>query len=403
LSAVAVTATGFTVEWVTEKAHDWVGLELWYGLDGVPGAREPSELVELLPAATLARATFAATSGVQVVGISGCYVPVGNGTAAEATHCLGPFRMYQVVVSVYRDGLTVDSATMTVSTAEGPPETAVRGLEAVNVGRRSARLEAMLPTDPGGVVERFSYRVVSGRNGRASGEAPVASPNAASQAAAPAAVLAVDVLELLPFTSYVVAVRAHTAAGAGPEAEVAFTTGEDVPSAPESPTYVLLPGTLASGEVRLSWSPPAEANGILLPYLVHVEHSNGTTAAIHTGTLGFNLTLAAPGPGMVLRVQAQTSVGAGPRSSAAVAAAGSSGQAAGSAAGLGANSVVVQGSAAAGVLLLAVALVVLHRRKKDLFKTYRPETDEWEVVREQLELGDAIGSGQYGDVVLAVS
>jgi hypothetical protein len=201
----------------------------------------------------------------------------------------------------------------------------------------------------------------------------------------------------------VVAVRAHTAAGAGPEAEVAFTTGEDVPSAPESPTYVLLPGTLASGEVRLSWSPPAEANGILLPYLVHVEHSNGTTAAIHTGTLGFNLTLAAPGPGMVLRVQAQTSVGAGPRSSAAVAAAGSSGQAAGSAAGLGANSVVVQGSAAAGVLLLAVALVVLHRRKKDLFKTYRPETDEWEVVREQLELGDAIGSGQYGDVVLAVS
>ncbi len=65
--------------------------------------------------------------------------------------------------------------------------------------------------------------------------------------------------------------------------------------------------------LTLSWSPPAEPNGVIITYTLYVDYLNGTTTNINTTSTPFMLSPLRPYQTVSVQVSASTSVGEGPR------------------------------------------------------------------------------------------
>ncbi|EGD83293.1 hypothetical protein PTSG_12094 [Salpingoeca rosetta] len=121
---------------------------------------------------------------------------------------------------------------------------------------------------------------------------------------------------LLPFTAYVVRVKATHSKGDGPYASSNTTTQEDLPAKPAAVTVV----ERYSRGLLVHVTTPVPANGVITHYTLHIET---TAAAPGTVPIARNDTIAGtatshtflglePNSQYAVRVRAATSVGAGP-------------------------------------------------------------------------------------------
>ncbi len=80
---------------------------------------------------------------------------------------------------------------------------------------------------------------------------------------------------------------------------------------PGPPTMLM--GSPTATTLTLSWSPPAEPNGVIITYTLYVDYLNGTTTNLPTTSEQFTISPLRPYQTISVQVSASTSVGEGPR------------------------------------------------------------------------------------------
>jgi hypothetical protein len=319
-----------------------------------------------------------------------------QGCLEDSPICLEPFKQYQVsVTALSPERSAID--LIQFHTSEAAPTSTVRNTTTPSIMSRSIQVAFMLPLQSNGVITHVLVDVDQGTQL----QVPINS-SAQQQWTRPNQAHSIAVLALKPFTAYHLALRAVNSKGTGPSTTILATTDEDVPSAPRNPTLSAI-ATL-SGQVQLRWQPPAPANGVILEYELVVNKINSSKFDLNV-TLAFNatstnITLATEDDKVQLR--ARTSVGWGPWSEPAIFAQGSGSDPAPQNSLSAQSRILPFAGAAVFCVVLALAALRLKRSQKQVNMNFRPEVDEYEVLREQVDLMDIIGSGAHGEVFKAV-
>jgi hypothetical protein len=311
--------------------------------------------------------------------------------------CITPFRRYSV--SVTSLGTREANVEMIYfETAEAAPTSIVRNVTHAVLGSRSSTLTFILPLESNGVITYLYVDTFVDNKLTRQLRLPVNS-SAHQQFTQPNAIHSITILALKPFTEYHFSLRAVNSEGAGPSTTILATTVEDIPSAPRNPTLIPI---VNSSRIELHWQSPTPPNGVILEYELVVNKINSSmfdlNVTLPSNATSTNITLATENDQVQLR--ARTSVGWGPWSEPAIFAQGSGSD---PTPGTLYRAWVLYASIGFGCLVPLVAGLVLRWCKKRVDTNFRPAADEYEVLPEQVDIIDIIGSGAHGKVFKAVS
>jgi NADH:ubiquinone oxidoreductase subunit 6 (subunit J) len=325
------------------------------------------------------------------IAVDGCYHAQGTLIDGDQTVCIEPFTEYRVNLTSISSHGRVSRSGAVVVTAGAVPTLSLTSLSLTDITANSVLVHGLLPARLHGLLTSAKLTAMSSDDTTVSTQSLSLST--------PRASISLPLLGLSPFTAYTVQVQLATAQGYGPMSETKlFSTPQGVPSIPLDATLA----TAGGGNFTLTWLPPAQTNGILLAFEINITTLAGNSTAwlVDPASTAANVSLGSEDD--VVRVRAQTHAGFGPYSAQAIFPLSSA-----------TNPLPIPSRhsknlmplTAAGIVILAclIAAFVVRRHKKKLMTSFRPTPDEYELVREQIELLEMIGSGAHGEVWLGVS
>jgi hypothetical protein len=202
------------------------------------------------------------------------------------------------------------------------------------------------------------------------------------------------VANLVPYHVYNLRLRAATSAGVESVSAAAYVATTTLPSTPLQPQDVFYSSDTDSQTV-VHWQAPTPVQGPIVAYQVVVWNANltGILLAVNLSAEAsicqFNSSLPA-----LFKVRAATAEGWGPWSALAVTQAQQS-----AVAQLSTQTVAgLAGGVAVAVLVVVVFGGLWIRRRRQRTKYTPPPPDEYELERNQIELGPQLGAGNYGEV-----
>ncbi|XP_062990783.1 phosphatidylinositol phosphatase PTPRQ [Elgaria multicarinata webbii] len=169
---------------------------------------------------------------------------------------LKPFTLYNISVLAFtRLGHgNQSSALLSVRTAETVPDFPPQNITYRNISSSEIELSFYPPSVPNGIIESYTIYL---READGTDERIINTTH-----------LSLIITGLKIYTKYIVEVSSSTVKGEGARsAPLNILTDEDAPS---SPPQLLTVKQLSGVNVKLSWQPPLEPNGIILYYTVHV-------------------------------------------------------------------------------------------------------------------------------------
>ena len=355
---------------------------------GLPGERGKSFDLSVL----LDELQNSASGPVQSLAIAGCYqaLPMLTELPASLPICIEPYTEYRISLTSISPRGHVSQAGTVIVTAEVAPKSSIINASVNLITATGAMLRGVIP-------EQLTGRIVSVKLTIKSPKGSVTS-TWPLEGLIPSDRVALPLEGLTPYTAYSVQARLTNAQGEGPIGDIVlFTTRQGVPSKPLNAILTVW----AEDRVTLAWTTPAALNGLLLAYEITittmVTNETNTTWLVAPSVTTANISLSAADDRVWIR--AQTAAGFGPYSAQAVYLVPSAADPEASRAQSAAPFI------ATGVFLVAcmVALLALWRHRQHLKAKYRPIPDDWELLREQVELLKVIGSGAHGEVWLGVS
>lgn len=199
-----------------------------------------------------------------------------QGTAATCfVQGLNPFTSYVAVLSACTLAGCTNGTAQTLTTSEGQPA-GLAPPRVVAAGPHAVTVTWLPPTQPNGIVIQYQvFRQVSGNPATLT---PVLTTS--------------DTLTLLyvdtgvdPNTQYQYAIGASNSAAQTISSYVGVTT----PEAPPQGVGALTPVALSSSQVRVTWAPPAQPNGVIVAYRLLRTGGGVANVSVYTG-LGLNVT-----------------------------------------------------------------------------------------------------------------
>nr|XP_023423411.1 LOW QUALITY PROTEIN: phosphatidylinositol phosphatase PTPRQ [Cavia porcellus] len=185
-----------------------------------------------------------------------------------------------------------------VTTPEDEPESPPQDVEIIDVSSSEIRLKWLPPQKPNGII--VAYEVLY-KNVDTLFKKNTSTTN-------------IILRDLKPYTLYNISVRCYTRQGHGNQSSsfLSIRTSETVPySAPENITYK----NISSGEIEISFTPPANPNGIIHKYTIYLKRSNGNEErTINTTSLTQNIKGLKKYTQYMIEVSASTQKGEGVRS-----------------------------------------------------------------------------------------
>ncbi|XP_077993253.1 protogenin-like [Glandiceps talaboti] len=179
---------------------------------------------------------------------------------------------------------------------------------------------------------------------------------------------------LMPYTTYVVDVRAHGPNSVGPYSNmISITTFEDKPS---SPPRIVKVAVTDIQSVLLQWAPPEHPNGIITTYIIlynmnEIEPEDNWMIDLREGS-EINSTIKGLQPSLMyyFKMKARTDVGAGPATDPIAVIMPPSG---GDSSGLPKTGIIIGVSIGIACIIICL-IIIVYRARKGLFPLCKPQT-----------------------------
>ena len=190
---------------------------------------------------------------------------------------LTPNTIYLYAVESVNIAGSAKSVALSVRTQEAPP-VGVASPVLVAVNSTAVNATWQVPSQPNGNIQRY--------------ELSVAAVNQVPTILFSGSALAATVTGLMPFTLYRFTVNACTAGGCGSSPVASVQTPEDAPLSQPTPTVTAINSTA----LRISWSSPAQPNGVITMYSVFQREAPFVSSGVVVGnTTGSVLSLVVEG------------------------------------------------------------------------------------------------------------